>query len=138
MHDHHHAPLWALSLAFAVGVLVVVQSRSNGELAVAVQDGLFAAVLSFGVGALILLVVIGLRPATRRALGTSLPALLRSRQLRWWHLIGGLGGALLVAGRASPYPFSASRCSRSGWSRATPGRPWRWTASASGRGCRGR
>jgi transporter family-2 protein len=105
VHDHHHAPLWALSLAFAVGVLVVVQSRSNGELAVAVQDGLFAAVLSFGVGALILLVVIGLRPTTRRALGSSLPALLRSRQLRWWHLVGGLGGALLVAGQGIAVPL---------------------------------
>jgi transporter family-2 protein len=104
-HEHHHAPLWALSLAFVVGVLVVVQSRSNGELAVAVHDGLFAAVLSFGTGALILLVIIGLRPRTRRALGTALPALLRSGQLRWWHLIGGLGGALLVAGQGIAVPL---------------------------------
>ena len=103
--EHHHAPVWALSLAFGVGILVVVQSRSNGELAVAVDDGLFAAVLSFSVGALILLVLIGLRPATRRALGVSLPVLLRSGQLRWWHLVGGLGGALLVAGQGIAVPL---------------------------------
>jgi bacterial/archaeal transporter family-2 protein len=84
---------------------VVVQSRSNGELAVAVGDGLFAAVLSFGTGALILLVIIALRPATRQALGTSLPSLLRSGQLRWWHLLGGLGGALLVAGQGIAVPL---------------------------------
>ncbi len=104
-HEHHHAPVWALTLAFVVGLLVVIQSRSNGELAVAVHDGLFAAVLSFGVGALILLVVIGLRPATRRALVVSLPARLRTRQLRWWHLVGGLGGALLVAGQGIAVPL---------------------------------
>jgi len=104
-HEHHHAPAWALSLAFVVGVLVVVQSRSNGELAVAVQDGLFAAVLSFSTGAAILLVLIAARRPTRHALRVSLPALLRARELRWWHLIGGLGGALLVAGQGIAVPL---------------------------------
>jgi transporter family-2 protein len=104
-HDHHHAPTWALVLAFVVGVLVVIQSRSNGELAVAVDDGLFAAVLSFTTGAIILAAIVAARPVTRRALVTALPAELRARRLRWWHLVGGLGGALFVAGQGIAVPL---------------------------------
>ncbi len=102
---HHHPPLWAMALAFGVGLLVVAQSRSNGELAVVVGDGLLAAVLSFVSGALILLVVIAARPATRRALTHGLPVELRAGRLRWWHLVGGLGGALLVAGQGLAVPL---------------------------------
>jgi transporter family-2 protein len=104
-HEHHHAPVWALSLAFVVGLLMVAQGRSNGELAVAVQDGLFAAVLSFSTGAVILLGLIAARPPTRQALRVTLPALLRAGELRWWHLLGGLGGALLVAGQGIAVPL---------------------------------
>jgi bacterial/archaeal transporter family-2 protein len=102
---HHHAPLWAMGLAFVVGLLVVAQGRSNGELAVVVGDGLLAAVISFVSGLLILVVIIAARPATRRALTLSLPAELRSGRLRWWHLVGGLGGALLVAGQGLAVPL---------------------------------
>ncbi|MDA8434771.1 MAG: DMT family transporter [Actinomycetales bacterium] len=102
--QHHHAPVWAMALAFVVGLLVVAQSRSNGGLAVAVGDGLLAAVLSFVTGAVILAVIIAARPATRRALTRALPAQLRSGRLRWWHLAGGLGGALLVAGQGLAVP----------------------------------
>jgi transporter family-2 protein len=92
-------------LAFVVGVLVVVQARSNGELAVVVGDGLFAAVISFATGALILAVIVAARPTTRRALTAALPRELRAGRLRWWHLIGGLGGALLVAGQGLAVPL---------------------------------
>lgn len=102
---HHHAPLWAMALAFGVGLLVVAQSRSTGELAVVVGDGIFAAVLSFVAGALILVVVIGARRSSRRALRHALPAELRAGRLRWWHLLGGLGGALLVAGQGLAVPL---------------------------------
>ena len=40
----------AISLSVIAGALIAVQSRVNGELAIALQDGLFAALLSFGVG----------------------------------------------------------------------------------------
>jgi transporter family-2 protein len=105
MHEHHHHPLWAMALAFGVGVLVIVQARSNGELAVVVGDGLLAAVLSFTTGALILAVIVAARPTTRCALIDALPRELRASRLRWWHLIGGLGGALLVAGQGLAVPL---------------------------------
>jgi len=94
-----------MALAFGVGLLVVVQARSNGELAVVVGDGLLAAVLSFATGALLLALIVAARPTTRRALTAGLPGELRAGRLRWWHLLGGLGGALLVAGQGLAVPL---------------------------------
>lgn len=94
-----------MALAFGVGLLVVAQSRSNAGLALAVGDGLLAAVLSFTTGAVILAALILARPATRTALVHALPRELRAGRLRWWHLLGGLGGATLVAGQALAVPL---------------------------------
>jgi bacterial/archaeal transporter family-2 protein len=88
-----------------VGALVVIQSRANGGLAVATGDGLLAAVLSFVVGAVILAVIAGVRPVTRAALTVGLPRELRAGRLRWWHLLGGLGGALYVSGQGIAVPL---------------------------------
>ena len=93
-----------MALAFVVGLLTVAQGRSNGGLAVATGDGLLAAVISFATGLLILVVVVGLRSTTRRALARGLPEELRARRLRWWQLAGGLGGALMVAGQGLAVP----------------------------------
>ena len=101
---HHRHPVWAMVVAFCVGVGIVVQSRINGQLAVEVQDGLLAAVLSFTTGFVILLLVVASRRTTRHALMVELQAELRSRNLRWWHLLGGLGGATLVAGQGLAVP----------------------------------
>lgn len=86
-------------------MLVVIQSRSNGELSVAVGDALLASVLSFTSGALILAVIVLSRPVSRRALTVALPQELRARRLRWWHLVGGLGGALFVASQSIAVPL---------------------------------
>ena len=40
----------AISLSVIAGALIAVQSQVNGELAIALQDGLFAALVSFGIG----------------------------------------------------------------------------------------
>lgn len=50
-----------VGLATGSGVLVALQSRINGELGVRLADGIAAAVVSFGLGLLILLVLV---PAT--------------------------------------------------------------------------
>jgi bacterial/archaeal transporter family-2 protein len=75
--------------------LVAVQARINGAFGKDIGDGRVAACVSFAVGLVgaILLVLpsakarAGIRLATRS---------LRDRSLRWWQLIGGLGGALYV------------------------------------------
>lgn len=76
-------------------MLVAVQSRINAGLSEYVGGGLIAASVSFGTG-LTLAVVIVLASRSRRAAVASLPHLVRTGGLRWWQLLGGLGGAWLV------------------------------------------
>ncbi|MEV0430178.1 DMT family transporter [Micromonospora sp. NPDC049836] len=85
-----------VGLATGAGVGVAVQSRINGELGVRLADGIAAAVVSFGVGLLILLVLVPATPAGRRGLA-ALRVALRAGSLRPWQCLGGLCGAFLVA-----------------------------------------
>ncbi|MBQ0894438.1 DMT family transporter [Micromonospora sp. U56] len=86
----------ATGLATASGVAVAVQSRINGELGVRLADGIAAAVVSFGLGLLVLLVLVPATSGGRRGL-RDLSAALRDGSLRPWQCLGGLCGAFLVA-----------------------------------------
>ena len=79
----------ALVAAVVSGAFVALQQRLNGDLGRALHDPLLAAVLSFA-GGLAGLGVLMLRRAPRRALP-------RLAELPRWRLLGGLGGASLVA-----------------------------------------
>lgn len=81
--------------ALAVGMLVAAQSRVNAQLADEVGGGLFAAAISFGTGLILVWGIVGARSDLRAAVA-SLPSVVRSGGLRWWQLLGGLGGAWLV------------------------------------------
>lgn len=72
-----------------------MQARINGELAVRLGDGVAAAVVSFGVGLVILTVAVAVSPAGRRGL-RAVVAALRSGGLRWWQTLGGVCGAFVV------------------------------------------
>lgn len=85
-----------VGLAVVAGVAVAVQSRINGELGVRLGDGIAAAVVSFGVGLLVLLVLVPVVPAGRRGL-RRLRSTLRDGSLRPWQCLGGACGAFLVA-----------------------------------------
>jgi transporter family-2 protein len=82
----------ALALAVAVGsgALVALQARINGELGLRLDDALLAALVSFGTGLLAVAVLVGARPHARAALR-------KVGDTVWWHRLGGLGGASLVA-----------------------------------------
>ncbi len=82
----------------------MIQSRVNGQLGHVVGDGIFAAVISFGVGLVLVTLIVVARRPTRVALTTALPALLRSGELHRWQLLGGLGGATLVASQGLTVP----------------------------------
>ena len=101
--EHPHVPGAAL-LAFGVGLLVVAQSRINGELAQVTGDGVLAAVISFGTGLVLVTLIAVARRATREALIHALPRELRAGRLRPWQLLGGLGGATLVASQGLTVP----------------------------------
>lgn len=81
--------------AAGIGVLIVLQSRLNGELGRQMQDGVGAALISFGSGLLLVLALVLALPGSRRAT-KRLGAALRDGSVRWWQTLGGLCGALLV------------------------------------------
>ncbi|MHC1562342.1 DMT family transporter [Actinomycetospora sp. C-140] len=87
-----------LAGAFVTGAFIVGQARVNAELGTELGNGVVAAVISFGLGLTLLLVLLALVPAGRRGL-RRVGAARRRGTLRPWQLLGGLGGALLVAGQ---------------------------------------
>lgn len=86
-------------VAFAVGAVVAVQGRINGEVGDLTGSGILGAAINFSVGLLILVVVVAARRATRDAL-RGLPAMVGTR-LPWWTLTGGIGGAIYVTGQST-------------------------------------
>ena len=86
----------ALGGAAAIGVMTAVQARINGQLGVRLDDGFVAAVISFGSGLVILIVLSAALPAGRAGFGR-LVAGVRERRIPWWMLAGGAAGALTVA-----------------------------------------
>ena len=87
-------------LMVLAGALVALQSRVNGALADEIGSGLragaLAAVISFGSGLAVISVVVVTTPSGR----TSMRRLAHARavkRLRWYELLGGLGGAFFVA-----------------------------------------
>lgn len=82
-------------LAIGVGALLAVQSLINGRLGQALDDGVAAALFSFGSGLVILAFVNALAPANRaavRALGSAV----RSRSFPRWYLLAGVMGSIMV------------------------------------------
>lgn len=90
-------PAWvALGAAGMIGALTAIQSRINGQLGVRLEDGFVAAVVSFGSGLAILIVLTLALTVGRRGFGR-LVAGVRDRRIPWWMLVGGVAGALTVA-----------------------------------------
>ncbi|WP_189040496.1 DMT family transporter [Micromonospora sonchi] len=85
----------AVGLATVGGFAVAVQSRINGELGARLGDGLAAAVVSFGLGLLVLSVLVPATRGGRRGL-RALRDALTSGTLRPWQCLGGACGAFLV------------------------------------------
>ncbi len=95
----HHPPARlraaGAGLAALGGVALAVQGRINGQLGHQLHDGLFAALISFSVGSLLLLMALPILPAARAGVGRLREAL-RTKALRPWQLLGGSCGAFLV------------------------------------------
>jgi transporter family-2 protein len=97
-------PRIATIAAVVVGLLVALQSRINAGLAARLAEGggdptaagVEAALISFGTGQLLLLVGLVAIPALRRGM-VRIAAAVRAGGLARWQLLGGAGGAWLVA-----------------------------------------
>ncbi len=86
----------ALGSAATIGMLTAIQARINGTLGVRLENGFVAAVVSFGSGLVLLIVLSALLPSGRAGFAR-LVAALRERDIPWWMLAGGAAGAFTVA-----------------------------------------
>lgn len=102
--DRSATVLLVLGLALLAGMLIAAQSRVNGGFAVRLGEGAGAAVVtalvSFAVGTSAVAAFTLASPRARRALRPPWP-----ESVRWWFLLGGLGGATLVAVSAAAVPL---------------------------------
>lgn len=94
-HRTQHA--LGLAAAFAIGMLVALQSRVNGQLGHDLGDGIAAAVISFATGGVLLFVATLLLPRVRAGLRRVWTAIRDGHGLRWYQCVGGLAGATVVA-----------------------------------------
>jgi len=91
------APIWwLLALPFVAGACLPLQAGINGQLAKQVSSVLAAALISFAVGTLALLLVV---LAQRE-----LPGGGALKGLTWWHWSGGLLGVIFIATAAFAGP----------------------------------
>ncbi|WP_308291736.1 DMT family transporter [Microbacterium jejuense] len=96
-------PAWmGLGAAAVIGVLTAIQARINGQLGTRLGDGFTAAVISFGSGLVVLIVLSLVIPQGRRGFAALVAGLRRRepdgrRGIPFWMLCGGIAGALSVA-----------------------------------------
>ncbi|NUT91425.1 MAG: DMT family transporter [Saccharothrix sp.] len=83
-------------VAFVGGAFLTVQGRLNGELGHVFRDGFLAALVSFGGGLLVLLLIVLSARAGRAGLARLRDAL-RDGRIRWWQCVGGAFGAFFVS-----------------------------------------
>jgi bacterial/archaeal transporter family-2 protein len=84
------------ALAAFGGICLAVQGRVNGQLGHLLHDGVFAALISFSIGLVLLVATVVAVPATRRGTGRLVVGL-RTGRLRWWQCLGGTCGAYVIA-----------------------------------------
>lgn len=86
-------------LAILSGVAMAAQGRINGQLGAELHDSMLAAVISFGGGLVLLILALPfftkMRAGIRKVRGA-----VADRTLKPWHLLGGIGGAVFVAGQS--------------------------------------
>jgi transporter family-2 protein len=77
-----------------------VQGRVNGQLGHVLHDGVLAALISTGLGLVLLVVAVVAVPPARRG-AARLARAVRTGRLRWWQCLGGTCGAFFVAVQAT-------------------------------------
>ena len=76
-------------------MIIAAQSPINGQMNDYTGNPLFTAALVFLSGLIVIGLVVIFHSTSREAF-LSIPSLLKSGQMQWWHLTGGLSGALFV------------------------------------------
>jgi transporter family-2 protein len=83
------------ALAAVGGVALAVQGRINGQLGHVLHDGVLAALISFGMGTVLLATAVAATPSARAGV-IRLRNSVRAGRLRFWQCLGGACGAFLV------------------------------------------
>lgn len=96
-HQPHSRTTMVLAVVGALlcGAGVAAQTRVNGELSLQLGDGVLAALISFGIGMVIVTVAILVTPSGRRGLATVKRAV-ADGTMPWVFLTGGTAGAFLI------------------------------------------
>ena len=92
-----------IALAVFVGALTAAQSRFNGELSHQIHNGIGAGLISNTVGSIILIVIALLFKKDREGIKKTISAV-RSGQLTWWEMLGGLGGTIFLSTQGVTVP----------------------------------
>ena len=90
-------PLIGLPLAVLAGTAIPAQARVNGALGQRLDDGLAAALISFTVGLVVMILISALLPRGRAGAAQLLPALRERRFPRYYVLAGAIGGYFVLS-----------------------------------------
>jgi len=83
-------------LAALSGVMIALQARANGELSHRLDNGLQAALVSFGSGLLIILIITPFSPHIKEGIRNLRSAIAGKEIARWKLLAGALGGSFVA------------------------------------------
>ena len=83
-------------LAALSGVLISLQTRANGELSHLLNNGLEAALVSFGSGLIIILLITPFNPHIKEGITNLREAVARKEIAKWKLLAGALGGSFVA------------------------------------------
>jgi transporter family-2 protein len=83
-------------LATISGVMIALQARANGELSHRLNNGVEAALISFGSGLLIIAIVAIFSPAIKEGARNLRGAVVRKELPRWTLFAGALGGTFVA------------------------------------------
>ena len=83
-------------LAALSGVMIALQARANGELSHSLDNGLQAALVSFGSGLLIILIITPLSPHIKEGIRNLKAAIAHKEIARWKLFAGALGGSFVA------------------------------------------
>ncbi len=90
-------------LAVLVGSLTAAQSRFNGELSFQIHNGIGAGLISNTVGCIILIAIALIFKREREGIFKTIAAV-KSGQLAWWEMLGGLGGTIFLSAQGVTVP----------------------------------
>ena len=83
-------------LAALSGLMIALQARANGELSHRLDNGLEAALVSFGSGLIIIAVIAAFNPAIKEGIKNLRSAVANKEIARWKLLAGALGGSFVA------------------------------------------